>query len=366
MLRELTEILCQLENSLDFEHLSRRREKTLNTLGRGENPEPVLLVYCDSANPFRPISLKTGSENLEVMLYNELCNLGGLTQIKDDRMAVIRPNYGTGTLPSLFGRPSEYTREDELPWVTHWPDCLEGMRALAASGIPSLDAGYGKRLIETYDYYAQVLCKWPNLNRCIQFCHADLQGPFDVLHMMAGSELFYAMYDEPELVHQCLSIITDTYIALMKRMLPLVKTDLTQDNYHWGTIYPGKALLREDTAVLLSKELYREFLKPYNERIAAALGGISIHYCGADQVWLDELIFSKGIKGVNLGSVMTLEYDEPLLRKVDALCRESGVANISYYLKTEMVQDIFEKDLIAGNTYKTFADTLSQAQALVI
>ena len=59
--------------------------------------------------------------------------------------------------------------------------------------------------------------------------------------------------------------------------------------------------LSDDLATVVSPAVYEEFSRPYNERIAAALGGVVIHSCG---VWrppiMKAVLATKGLAGIEL------------------------------------------------------------------
>ena len=57
----------------------------------------------------------------------------------------------------------------------------------------------------------------------------------DICELMWGEDLFYAMYDEPELVAAVMQLITDTYMRFMERWQALVppRDDIC---CHWDNV----------------------------------------------------------------------------------------------------------------------------------
>ena len=330
----LQRLLEFLEDKLDEEALANARGRAVGCLEKGS--PPVCVSQCLSSkaeSPFHRLTLEEGARDFQVMLYNELCGLCGVILSRPmEAIPSIRPNYGTGILPSLFGSEIRYVDPNELPWSG--PIGEKELAAFADQDTAPLDAGLGERVMETYDFFTCALSPYPKLSRCIHYAHADLQGPFDVLHLLYDNGIYFSLYDDPAFVHALLGTVTRTYIAFLKRMLPVVKSDLSGCCYHWNTIYPGLAVIRDDSAVTLGKEHYLEFSLPYIRRIIDALGGASVHYCGADTVWLPELIQTDGLCGLNFGYVESKkeQYGLSLLEKAAALRGERPLAFVSYPL----------------------------------
>lgn len=46
----------------------------------------------------------------------------------------------------------------------------------------------------------------------------------------------------------------------------------------------GWSLIRDDSAVvMISPTMYAELIRPFNDRLADALGGVGVHFCGKGQ-----------------------------------------------------------------------------------
>jgi hypothetical protein len=100
-------------------------------------------------------------------------------------------------------------------------------------------------------------------------------------------------------VHSLLSVITETFTAFMKRwktVFPLSPEINCYKFYH----YLGGILLRCDSAMNLSPELYREFAVPYDTKLYERFGGGAMHFCGRGDHYIDVLSEIPGLTGVNL------------------------------------------------------------------
>ncbi|MBN2711709.1 MAG: hypothetical protein JXR97_04645, partial [Planctomycetes bacterium] len=149
---------------------------------------------------------------------------------------------------------------------------------------PDLSRGWGGKVFQTAERFIECFSKYPELARHVHIYHPDLQGPMDVCELLWGSDIFVDLYEEAELVHEALSLITDTYIAFMEKWHSLIPAT-GEYSTHWGLLLKGQIMLRDDSAMNLSPEMYREFIMPYNQRLLDRYGG-GIHACGKVDHWL--------------------------------------------------------------------------------
>jgi hypothetical protein len=208
----------------------------------------------------------------------------------------IRANYGTVILPTILGAGYQLT-ETSLPWAHHLPD-RQAIQRVIDGGVPDLRAGLGAACFDTAEYYRETLAPYPQLAQEVQIYHPDLQGPFDVAHLIWGPDIFVAFYDCPELVHALLDVVVRTYVAWLTRWKELSGegSDLTA---HWSFLMRGGAMLRNDTSVMLSRAQYEEFVKPYDQRVLDTFGGC-IHFCGRGNQFVEPMAASHNLFGLNI------------------------------------------------------------------
>jgi len=312
-MEKLKEILNYLEENIDLTHIEDTKRLIKDCLEFRDIDRHVMKTGYNS-DKFTRYSYKETTLDMKKMLFNELVGSVAIVDVKDDSVPSVRANYGVGTLPSVFGLNSRIVN-DNLPWVDHLND-IDDVKRLIDKGIPDLDTGFGKKVLETYECYNEALKDYPNCKAGISLYHADLQGPFDVAHLIMGSEIYYAIYDDPDIVKELLDLVCDTYILYMKRMKPYINDEW--DNYcnHWGTLYSGKILLRNDSPVNLSKDAYLEFVKPYDEKILEAFGSGSMHFCGRADQWVLEMADTKNLKAMNFGYMPNIEFGQKYLEFV--------------------------------------------------
>jgi hypothetical protein len=230
------------------------------------------------------------------MLLDQLRGPFFHNQLRDYHPMNIRSNYGTVILPSVFGLGYQLT-ETSLPWVHHLPDG-EAVRAVIDHGVPDIKTGLGGRCFETAAYFRDVLSRYPTLSKAISIYHPDLQGPLDVSHLIWGPDIFYALYDSPEVVHQLLSLVTETYKVFMRQWKAFTGegNDFTT---HWNFYIKGGIMLRDDTAVTLSRAHYEQFVKPYDQALLDEFGGC-IHFCGRGTAFIESMCQSRNLFGINM------------------------------------------------------------------
>ncbi len=253
--------------------------------------------------PVPAININDALADTETMLVHQLAGVSHALKTETLNLAV-RANYGTGILSSLFGAEIfEMPREmNTLPTTKPFND-TEVIRTLAEKGIPDLENGFGARVFAFGRLWLQVCAAYPKIAKYVSIYHPDLQGPLDICELMWGCEMFYAMYDEPELVHAILSVITDTYIRFLDRWFSMFPCGVEM-NVHWANMrHRGRIMLRCDSAMNLSPEFYEEFAMPYDARLFAHFGGGAMHFCGKGDHYIDLLCSQPLLYSVNLSQL---------------------------------------------------------------
>lgn len=232
-------------------------------------------------------------------------------QLRDDHPLNIRCNYGTVIMPSIMGAGYRLT-ETSLPWTDHLSD-RRAVRALIDRGLPDLSSALGGRCFETAAYYREALADYPRLRETLVIYHPDLQGPFDIAHLIWGPDIFYALYDCPDMVRELLSLVTTTYAAWMRAWKTLVGegNDFTT---HWNFYIRGGIMLRDDTSVMLCTEHYETFVRPYDQALLDEFGGC-IHFCGRGNAFIASMCQSRNLYG--------LHSSQPELNDVALLLRST-------------------------------------------
>lgn len=242
-------------------------------------------------------------------------------QLGDYHPLNIRCNYGTVILPSVFGAGYQLT-ETSLPWAHHLGGRDE-VRALIDRGVPDTHHGLGGTCFQTAAYYREVLSAYPRLREAITLYHPDLQGPFDVAHLIWGPDILYALYDCPDLVHALLALVTETYRVWMREWKAFVGEG-NEFTTQWNFYIRGGIMLRDDTPVMLSAGHYEEFVKPYDQALLDEFGGC-IHFCGRGDAFISSMGECEHLYGIH--------SSQPDLNDVDLLLRSTvdrGIALLGF------------------------------------
>ena len=182
---------------------------------------------------------------------------------------------GTSTLATAFGIE---VREDiqGSPPTEHIP-----LREFDGWTVPDANsAGCMPAIREKTAFYRE------HLPPDIKIGYPDMQGPFNIAHIILGSEIFYAFTDEPERLHRLMQLITDFTIRVYDRLKEWIGPE------RLVPYMPHTQRIAECSCNTISKDTYREFVKPYDLQLGAYHGELAIHPCSGPHVFevtLDEL-----------------------------------------------------------------------------
>jgi hypothetical protein len=213
----------------------------------------------------------------------------------------VRSNYGTGILPSLFGADLFYMDDElnTLPTSRPVAGGREGIRKIIDNGIPKMDSGLGKKVLDMTLKYIELFTDYPKISKYVTIYHPDCQGPMDCVELLYGSQLFLDIVEYPDLIKALLQVVTETYIQFIKKWMQLVppSKDYT---IHWGTLMKGNIMLRDDSAMNFSPQMYTEFIRPYDQEILKTLNGGCVHFCGKGDHYIAKMSEMSDFYGINL------------------------------------------------------------------
>lgn len=233
----------------------------------------------------------------------------------------VRPNYGVGILPSLFGAekfimPYEY---DCLPNVRP----LEGGRAvlanIAENELPDFGMGYGGQVFDIGERLIEIKSKYPKIARYVFIDHPDCQGPMDICELLCGNDIFFMPYEDEDLLLYLLGGVTKVYLDFLDKWFRLCPNN---DGYHcyFGRMHKGKVTIRDDSAMNLSPEFFERFIFPFDQQILNKFGG-AIHFCGHGDHFIKYMPRFKGLYGVDVS--------QPHLNDMDIILKNTVNKNIN-------------------------------------
>ena len=224
-----------------------------------------------------------------------------LKRIHDDYVPYFMPWFGTGVLASGFGAKIGMPEDGgEDPAVME--PCLKSIADAARLKPPDPNqAGWMPRVLETIDYAVN--------NGDLPVGLTDMQGPLDTVGLLCGhTRLFEWMYDEPNMVHEIFDLVTEAFIQWVKVQKEHIGEPLNSSNGLQGLYSPGVGVWEsDDDMVMISGEMYHEFVVPYVSRIFEAFDGGSVHFCGRGVQHIDNLLSIPKIKVVNTSPMGNFE-----------------------------------------------------------
>lgn len=254
----------------------------------------------------------------ELMLLSEFAVVSRMLESGDNGILSVRCNYGVCILASGWGCEVIYMP----PQQGNTPTCAslggeDAIRAAIDRGVPDPASGQGAQVLETAGLFLEVLHRWPILGRWVSLYHPDTQGPMDTAELVWGSDIFLAIYDTPELVHELLDLLTEQYINFHRawRTLVPVRTDFA---VHWSMMIKGQVMLRDDSLMNLPPEVYRQFVRDREERCLVELGGGVVHFCGRGDHFIADLAGIRGLTGINLSQPHLNDMETIYRHTIDA------------------------------------------------
>jgi uroporphyrinogen-III decarboxylase len=216
-----------------------------------------------------------------------------LNKFNDDYIPLLFPWYGTGVVPSALGC--------NILFQSKMDPAVEGTVIKEPQDI---------RKLSLPDPYKDGLM--PRVLKCIDYMkeHSDLpisftdpQGPLNIALCLCGVEnLFIWMYEEPEYVHEIMEFCTETFIQWVKVQKKHAGQQYHNGAFPHGIVLPegfGGVWLSDDDCTVISPELYKKFVVPYNSRVFKAFGGGTLHFCGTAEHQLENFLKTEGLTGVN-------------------------------------------------------------------
>lgn len=370
---DLQELLAYLENHIDPEHQEQVEQLHIDAMDFKQVHHLPLAVYYPIDPRINPFPYSKSVSDMHKMMYNELAGLGtnvlNSVEIRDEYPLQIRANYGIGVICSLFGLES-VVKMDNMPWVTHL-ESLDDLRPIVDRGVPELDAGLGQKVRQCCEFYREMLAPYEKCSRYIHITQPDLQGPFDILHLMLGNELFYALYDEPELLHDALKLISETYIAYHRFITPYTTAliDSGRKCVVHRSVYGGNLVIKDDTATAtLSEDMYAEFVAPYNTMIMRELAITdeprigSVHFCGARKKWHYPQMIAQPLNCLNFGNPEMQDFETTYPQLQSEKISVVGFGQENNY---SFVQKMLDSGIRTGVSLLIKADSREEAKRVL-
>jgi hypothetical protein len=223
----------------------------------------------------------------DLMLEAQLDGITKTLQASTDWVPYIEPWHGVGIYAEAFGCPFEW-RSDSAPWTHPIIRNIDQLRAIERPDIAKSDML--QYVLETIRYFDD------QTGGELYMASTDTQSPLDTATLILDTDFFfYAAVDYPEELHRLLGYITDLEIDFTRMQRELMSRPITPGHNSWcHPKLPGLGL-SEDCMCMVGPDFFDEFARPYNERIAEALGGVAIHSCA---VWSQNFEAVRRVRGL--------------------------------------------------------------------
>lgn len=248
-------------------------------------------------------------EDMMILSQLERCHVALSTP--SDALMIMRANYGVGNVASMFGAKKFIMpyEADTLPNVYSMGE--EGVRRILDAPKPDLHAGNCDAIFSVAERFVRIREKYPKIAQFVRIDNPDAQGPMDNCELLWGSDMFYAFYDEPELLHALLRRVTDTVRDLTEAWMKILPNTDGLASY-FGRLGRGRIVLRDDSAMNLSPEFFDEFIAPYDGELLEYFGGGIVHFCGRGDHFVDRLAKVKGLTCVDMSQPHLNDMDKIL------------------------------------------------------
>ncbi|MHC4741021.1 MAG: hypothetical protein ACYS8Z_03870 [Planctomycetota bacterium] len=366
MREELIRLLDHLERILDPVRQNRISGLFSRTLSYQpvERPPLVLTHPRPIDFPFRLYPFSQACDSPEKMLNNELTHgfdssIACRDLLEDDLPCTIRANFGTVVMASVFGARIEHV-EDSPPWVRPAESDNVYKRILDCDPC-DFTKGLCPKVVETYDFYRTVLAEYPILRQCIRVVLPDLQGPFDTAEQLRGSSIYEDLYRDSEMLFRVMHHIAEAQVGFAKHLRPYLNDGPEGYSHQHNAMICGNMLIRNDCAINISPEMYRNQVLPHDSFVLESLNGGGIHCCGRCEHLIKEFLTIPAVKCIDLG--------QPDLNDVKAIygkARRHKIPIIRMRVSDkELLNERVLNNFPTGVTLVFHADSLAEARRII-
>lgn len=209
----------------------------------------------------------------------------------------VRVDFQNFLEPVWFGGTVRYGREPHAEAFLS----DDGKQAIFDTGMPEPFSGINGEVIRRYEYFKEKTKSFTYQGLPLKYVGMPYNmlgtdGPFTIVCSLRGAEHFILdMLEDSDYAHQLMSLITDSVI---QRIIAVRK-------YLGVCNAIGGFGMADDSIVLLSPSMYREFVLPYHQKIYETLtpdgGSRSVHLCGDAQRFFPIFEEELGVKSFDTG-----------------------------------------------------------------
>ncbi|MEG0767961.1 MAG: hypothetical protein RR482_09610 [Clostridia bacterium] len=250
---------------------------------------------------------------------------------------VVYTGRGPGTLATVFGLRLH-------PNSAFSPIGCRTPEEILAAGMPDMEtSGLLPEIFAQIKLAKEVTPDW------VQIAPPDTQGPFNIAHMILGTEALTLPLLEPEMFEEIMHLITDFYIAFYARIREKIGEKRYPQNVN------ARCRLRECSVNLISKEMYLAHVSAHDIRIAEYFGEICVHPCSGKHVFfatlenLPNIVYHEAMP-FDGGIVPSIDVDTAIKAIGDRPIRLSSSRNVP--LKS--ARDVIHQDFLINRAHPAF------------
>ncbi|MHB9133238.1 MAG: uroporphyrinogen decarboxylase/cobalamine-independent methonine synthase family protein [Armatimonadota bacterium] len=251
-------------------HPERRMDLAEGYVLRGElRPHPVLYLGRGPDIEAGEVMTRTVPVQYspEEKLLNSLRGMGWSLRMHNPIRPRIGLGKGTGTLPASFG----ITLDAELGYT---PKGYRPLDEVLAEGMP--DPETSGIIPEMREDIATALALTPEW---VEIAPPDMQGPFNIAHMILGDDAFLAPLEEPEKFTELMAIITEFFLVVSDNLRRWIGPA------RFPQFPTNTCRITECSVNMMSAGMYLEHVLPHDLHIAEHFGQIAIHPCSGPHVF---------------------------------------------------------------------------------
>ncbi|MCL5408470.1 MAG: hypothetical protein M1135_00365 [Candidatus Omnitrophica bacterium] len=334
-------------------------EATLSAMNGKSRKNPVFyLGYINN-----PDDKTTGEDALilqkikiknpkEQDLANEIIQLLAPLKMLNPITPALDLGRGTGTLIPSFGIPLN-PRLNDAPSYTLTLDQI--------LSLPEPDPAISGLMSEIHEKIDFIKSKI-SIKDGIYIHLPDMQGPFNIAHMIGGEDVLSGPYIDPEKFHRVMDKITNFWISAEKMLRQWIGSE-------W--LYPVEkqtVRIAECSTNLVSRNIYEKFILPYDLKIANYAEQmnlpLNIHTCSGPHVFHETMDNIPNILFTEAGFIKNAVAGwTPIDEALKTINDRPIVLNIGQEIyNTENPETIIKKDfdLYEKNHHLLFGYTLME------
>ena len=330
----------------------RRKAAFFEEFWNGDGAFPILFAkpHLALGRNYLVHDLVQQHADVEKLLAEALAQARAAADRGDDGIPVARADLGTTLFPSGLGLRTSLS-ENAHPWLVEHLDLARyagldrPLDGLAGRGEFPLAGAFYRRLEEERAAGRLPVPVLPYV--------PDNQGVFDLTHLVAGSDVFYAVADDPTTLLAAQERSLELFLAGSRWFKDLVGEEAgSMVHGHGmpsGVWFPDTGIrISEDSCTLISAADIRRYCLPFIERAIRPFGRGFLHFCGRHEDFLRMAVEHPLVSTVNLGNPELYDLEE-----VFAWCGRTGTVFFGHVARAGGEDDEAWLERLAGMCGRT-------------